>query len=331
MAPNGNSLGLDAEDEEQARTHESVGYDPELDDEYDGERPVNRDEAERENETVDEAGHEARHDTEAEAEAEGEEEPDRLAGYASVPPSEFDNAPANVNADAYADEDAEDGEAADYLAAPEDVATREGESVEPAESVEPVESEVGEHADPYRLGSPIPGHPNSGPVLVVPESADDAEAGLEHEAGYRQEPQIVGAAADDFADDGRDEVDGRAEFDQAVGAEEVAGYELAEETAAQSQPAVQVGDTGSQPLLSAETQDELLQRWTAIQVSFVDNPAESVRSAEALIGDIGTAIQEAIQARADQISGSWQGSTDTEQLRLSLQEYRSFLSVVLPK
>lgn len=356
MAAKSKSPGLDAEDEERTRTNESVGYDSELDDEYDTESG-NEHQA-----TQDEHAAGAKHE--------------HLAGYRTDPagstepiepiePSEDgefgDEADEESKARATAESEPESF--SDVGLAPTD---RTADEVDPADELgqtdelSPDERVAHSHAhqgpdafaagvgganqiqepDPYQLGSPIPGQPNTGPVLIAPTSAPDSEPGLEHEAQYHHDPEIVGAAAEQphYGDAGRDEADGRPDFDQVAAQEDVAdyddsaaGYELAAEQSPVQPAATQAGTTSSHALLPAETQDELLQRWTAIQVSFVDDPSASVRSADTLIRDISTAIQNAIHERTEQISGSSQGTADTEQLRLALQEYRSFLGVLLPK
>ncbi|HEV2638709.1 MAG TPA: hypothetical protein VGX23_26410 [Actinocrinis sp.] len=385
MATRLNSPGTHTEDDEPERTHDAAGYDSTLDDEYD-----------------DALGSEARavptgneHESAAEVEAERAGDADSVEGRNE----------AEAEGDEHTDEFAKnfgnrnqlENEPGDEFAADRTA----GPGEHPDMVVEP---------DPYQLTSPIPGQPNSGPVLTMPGAESDAEADsalgsgseldrahdLDHEPGsgsafesevgaesgnesrFGQERQVVGAAADTRdVDSGLDEAEGRDQFDEAAGTEDVAdyddsaaGYELAEEegvnppTPATDDPALAaspsatavpsvasasstslagagaasapgavgaVSASGNGGLLSAEAQEELLQRWTAIQVSFVDGPADSVRAADTLIRDIGTAIQNAIHERTDQLTGSWQGTADTEQLRLSLQEYRAFLSVVLPK
>lgn len=97
-------------------------------------------------------------------------------------------------------------------------------------------------------------------------------------------------------------------------------------------PETHVGDIGSQPLLTSEVEGELLQRWTDVQAMFVDDPGQSVRAADALVRDINAAFQDAARERIEQLAGAWQeNSGDTEALRLALQEYRSYLKVVLPR
>jgi hypothetical protein len=97
-------------------------------------------------------------------------------------------------------------------------------------------------------------------------------------------------------------------------------------------PEIHVGDIGSQPLLTTEVEGELLQRWTDVQAMFVDDPGQSVRAADALVRDINAAFQDAARERIEQLAGGWQeNGGDTEALRLALQEYRSYLKVVLPR
>lgn len=394
MATRLNSPGTHLEDDEPERTHDAAGYDSTLDDEYDDALGSEARTVPTGNEHESAAEVEAERagdadSVEGEAEAEGDEHTDEFAKNFGNR-NQLENEPGDEFA---ADRTAEPGEHPDMV-------------------VEP---------DPYQLTSPIPGQPNSGPVLTMPGAESDAEADsalgpdseldrahdLDHEpesgsavesevgaeseaeaeaesgteSRFGQERQVVGAAADTHdVDSGLDEADGRGQFDEVAGTEDVAdyddsaaGYELAEEegvnpptpatddpalaaspsatavpsvastSAASSTPLAGAGAasapgavgtvsaSGNGGLLSAEAQEELLQRWTAIQVSFVDGPADSVRAADTLIRDIGTAIQNAIHERTDQLTGSWQGTADTEQLRLSLQEYRAFLSVVLPK
>ena len=87
----------------------------------------------------------------------------------------------------------------------------------------------------------------------------------------------------------------------------------------------------SNPLMGAEAQEEFLSRWTEIQVSFVEDPGAAVESAEALVEEIGAAILTSFQDRSNDLAAERRAATDTEQLRLALRQYRSFLGVILPK
>ena len=129
---------------------------------------------------------------------------------------------------------------------------------------------------PDQLLSPDPNHPDSGPLLIVPEG-DDTESGFEGSP--------VGAAL----------------------------------------------SVGGNPLLTAEVQNELLSRWTEVQVSFVGDPLKSVQAAEELIREITDTLAAAVEERQGQLAAGWNDESDTEGLRLALWQYRSFIGVILPK
>jgi hypothetical protein len=90
---------------------------------------------------------------------------------------------------------------------------------------------------------------------------------------------------------------------------------------------------GEDHLLAPEAESDLLSRWTEIQISFVEDPRASVQEADALVEQIATTVLASIQERRSQLAAVWQwqhGQPDTEQLRLALRQYRSFIAAVLP-
>jgi len=87
----------------------------------------------------------------------------------------------------------------------------------------------------------------------------------------------------------------------------------------------------AQPLLAAQVQSELLEQWTGIQVSFVEDPRAAVQDAEALVAVIAAKFQRALQERRGALASGWSDSADTEELRLALQQYRAFVGVLLPR
>lgn len=89
--------------------------------------------------------------------------------------------------------------------------------------------------------------------------------------------------------------------------------------------------TGREPLLTEEAIAALLKRWDDIQVSFVDGPRNSVQGADTLIQDIGATFEAALRQRRNQLAEGWQATSDTEQLRCALTQYRSLVGVLLPK
>jgi hypothetical protein len=89
---------------------------------------------------------------------------------------------------------------------------------------------------------------------------------------------------------------------------------------------------GGDPLLTAEAESELFRRWNEIQVSFVEDPHLSVQDADTLIQEITAALVASFEERRSELAAGWQqGQPDTEDLRLALRQYRSFIGVVLPR
>lgn len=87
-----------------------------------------------------------------------------------------------------------------------------------------------------------------------------------------------------------------------------------------------------EPLLTDEAEQAFLTRWAEIQVGFVEDPAASVRDADGLIDEIASALLTSFQERRIDLAAAWQnGSPGTEELRLALRRYRSFIGVILPK
>jgi hypothetical protein len=84
------------------------------------------------------------------------------------------------------------------------------------------------------------------------------------------------------------------------------------------------------PLVDAETQKEFLTRWNEIQVSFVDDPGTAAESAYALTGEIVAVLRKSLKDRSRELADGWHAASDTEQLRLALMRFRSFIDVILP-
>jgi hypothetical protein len=98
-----------------------------------------------------------------------------------------------------------------------------------------------------------------------------------------------------------------------------------EPTSAAEPPAVR------ESLLTSDDEREFLSRWNTIQIGFVEDPAQSVRDADALIKDISTAYVTAITERRGALSTSWQNiDAGTEEMRQAVLQYRALLGVVLP-
>jgi hypothetical protein len=77
--------------------------------------------------------------------------------------------------------------------------------------------------------------------------------------------------------------------------------------------------------------DELQSRWDAIQLEFVDDPRASVERADALINDAFERIQQEFANRRSSLNEQWNNHQDvsTEDLRIALQSYRTFINRLL--
>jgi len=85
------------------------------------------------------------------------------------------------------------------------------------------------------------------------------------------------------------------------------------------------------PLFGSDDAKALQSQWDSVQAAFVDDPRHAVEDADHLVAE---AIQRLAQVFADERSDlerQWDrtGDISTEELRLSLQKYRSFFQRVL--
>jgi hypothetical protein len=101
------------------------------------------------------------------------------------------------------------------------------------------------------------------------------------------------------------------------------GPELASAGATGSGPDDQRTPTVAEP---AARTAQLQERWLAIQSDFVDDPRRSVASAADLVTEAIDTLVAEIKERDASLRGTWQSSNaDTEVLRNTLRDYRSFL------
>ena len=144
------------------------------------------------------------------------------------------------------------------------------------------------------------------------------------------EPVVEIPAARTAVDD-EPAIDEHANEEPAI--DEPADDEPATDEPAIDEPVVSVAAplTGREPLLTAEAIEGLLKRWDDIQSSFVDGPGNSVQAADTLIQAIGATYEAALRERRNRLAEGWQGSSDTEQMRSALIQYRTLVGVLLPK
>jgi len=89
--------------------------------------------------------------------------------------------------------------------------------------------------------------------------------------------------------------------------------------------------TESAHLLPEQQIEELRSRWTTLQTSFIDEPRRAVKDADALVLAATKHLSEAFSDRRGQLEKQWSRGDEvsTEDLRLALQQYRSFFSRLL--
>ncbi len=100
----------------------------------------------------------------------------------------------------------------------------------------------------------------------------------------------------------------------------------------QTEPAApQAPPAGELPLLDAAESDAFLRRWSDVQARFIDDPQAAVRDADDLVTELVHALSARFAQHKDGLDQQWRsgGEPGTEQLRLALQQYRSFFQRLL--
>ena len=111
-------------------------------------------------------------------------------------------------------------------------------------------------------------------------------------------------------------------------------YETAPDSGAEaslSRPEAATHDEGAQPLLPAPESDAFFRRWEEIQTSFVDEPRRSVEQADGLVAELMKRLAETFAERRSSLEERWERGDEvgTEDLRVTLQRYRSFFQRLL--
>jgi len=84
-------------------------------------------------------------------------------------------------------------------------------------------------------------------------------------------------------------------------------------------------------LFLAPVAEDFRRRWDAVQIGFVDDPRQAVRSADELVAQVMSSLAETFaEQRAGIEAGVDPGDqANTENLRVALQRYRSFFQRLL--
>jgi len=92
------------------------------------------------------------------------------------------------------------------------------------------------------------------------------------------------------------------------------------------------GSSGRDDAAPLVTDGEAFQsRWEEIQVQFVDEPRGAVEDADALVATVMQRLAESFASERERLEAQWGRGEDisTEDLRISLQRYRSFFQRLL--
>ncbi|MEU6384189.1 hypothetical protein ABZ847_11535 [Streptomyces bauhiniae] len=119
---------------------------------------------------------------------------------------------------------------------------------------------------------------------------------------------------------GRDDSDRRPDADQRPGGEKRPGGDQPHSV-----------DEGADPLIAHQEADTYRERWAKIQGTFVDDPKDAVRSADALVADVIQSLAATFADHKKELEGQWSRGeqVETEGLRVALQQYRTFFNQLL--
>lgn len=96
-------------------------------------------------------------------------------------------------------------------------------------------------------------------------------------------------------------------------------------------PSSRSPDSIEQAWLDKTMVDEMRSRWNAIQVQFVDSPCAAVEQGETLVAEIVERLSQILNNQQDTLNQKWLNHDDitTEELRLILRDYRTFMDRLL--
>lgn len=86
------------------------------------------------------------------------------------------------------------------------------------------------------------------------------------------------------------------------------------------------------PYLAEADSARVNERWQAVQTEFVDDPRKSVSEAHQLVSEMVERIVETFTQERNELEAQWSkgANVSTEDLRVSLQRYRTFFERLLP-
>ena len=210
--------------------------------------------------------------------------------------------------------------------------TETAEGVEPSESVESDESaESIESVESVESGHDGSAAADAEQFPAYGDLAQDPTSVPATDVAGDEQPLASDEAVDETADES---VNADADIARSNGIEDPAHEDSAQVPEGVAKPEDLGGrniGAGADPLVDAEAQQEFLNRWTRIQISFLEDPTAAVESADALIQEIGAAVLSALEERGGELASAGRAASDTEQQRLALRQYRAYIGVLLPQ
>jgi len=86
-----------------------------------------------------------------------------------------------------------------------------------------------------------------------------------------------------------------------------------------------------EPLFDSSREQELRERWRGLQARFVDEPRDTVSEADSLVAELLRDLAASFDSSRSKLEEQWSSGADvsTEDLRVTLQRYRSFFERLL--
>jgi hypothetical protein len=86
-----------------------------------------------------------------------------------------------------------------------------------------------------------------------------------------------------------------------------------------------------EPLFDPAREQDLRDRWRALQARFVDEPRDTVSEADSLVAELLRDLAQSFDGARSKLEDQWSSGEDvsTEDLRITLQRYRSFFESLL--
>jgi hypothetical protein len=107
----------------------------------------------------------------------------------------------------------------------------------------------------------------------------------------------------------------------------------ADTTLTGEKPPTEQSDAAADVLFDEADATRFRTRWSEVQASFVDDPKRAVQDADVLVAELMQSVASAFSQRKHLLEEQWQQGThaETEDLRLALRGYRSFLDQLLAR